>query len=198
MKLVSLAPRFVGTLEKGVDYKGDVMAFEADLAEHVEIARAFGPYKISIHSGSDKFSIYPSIGRLCGDLLHVKTAGTSYLEALRVVCRTNPTLFADIARYSMERFPQDKASYHISVTDDYVAGLRVETDRSWLERIFLDEDHGRQILHVTFGSVLTKGKTEDGRSFKSGILQALSDHEDLHREVLEKHLGRHVKELERG
>jgi hypothetical protein len=69
---VSVAPRFVGGFEKGIDYKGDLAAFENDLRGHAAIARAFGPYKISIHSGSDKFSIYPIIGRLCGDLLHVK------------------------------------------------------------------------------------------------------------------------------
>ena len=46
------------------------------------IARTLGPYKISVHSGSDKYSVYPIIGRVCGDLMHVKTAGTWYLEAI--------------------------------------------------------------------------------------------------------------------
>ena len=50
---------------------------------------AFGPYKLSLHSGSDKFSVYPIVARLTagtggpGPLVHVKTAGTSYLEALQ-------------------------------------------------------------------------------------------------------------------
>ncbi len=57
--VVSLAPRFIGAFEKGIDYKGDLRAFEAAFAQHVKIARHLGPYKISIHSGSDKFSIYP-------------------------------------------------------------------------------------------------------------------------------------------
>src|SRR6185503_5224808 len=82
--VTSLAPRFIGEFEKGIDYRGDLAAFEAQLREHVAVAQFCGPYEISIHSGSDKFSIYPAIGRACGDLLHVKTAGTSYLEALRV------------------------------------------------------------------------------------------------------------------
>jgi hypothetical protein len=58
--LNSLAPRFVGAFEKGVDYKGDLAEFEARLRDHVEIARHFGPYKISMHSGSDKL-LYPIV-----------------------------------------------------------------------------------------------------------------------------------------
>src|SRR5580700_7236301 len=87
IKIVSLAPRFIGEFEKGVDYKGDVAAFERSLADHTAIARLLGPYKMSLHSGSDKLSIYPSLARATGGLFHVKTAGTSYLEAVRVVAR---------------------------------------------------------------------------------------------------------------
>ena len=82
---VSLAPRYVGRFEKGVDYIGDLAAFETDFAGHAAIARQFGPYKLSLHSGSDKFSIYPIAARLTGGLVHLKTAGTSYLEALRTI-----------------------------------------------------------------------------------------------------------------
>src|SRR6185295_7084952 len=68
--VVSLAPRFIGEFEKGIDYRGDFKQFEHQLTEHVAVAKFCGPYKISVHSGSDKFSIYPIIGRVCGDLLH--------------------------------------------------------------------------------------------------------------------------------
>jgi hypothetical protein len=80
VRITSLAPRFVGLFEKGVDYRGDIEAFKADFAEHVSIARTLGPYKLSVHSGSDKYSIYPLCHEMAGDLLHVKTAGTSFLE----------------------------------------------------------------------------------------------------------------------
>src|SRR5678816_1328531 len=90
--VVSLAPRFIGEFEKGIDFKGDLKAFEKSLIQHVEVAKAYGPYKISVHSGSDKFTVYPIIGRVCGELVHLKTAGTSYLEALRVASRTAPEL----------------------------------------------------------------------------------------------------------
>src|SRR3984957_892378 len=68
VKIVSLAPRFIGNFEKGVDYKGDVAAFERSLADHTAIAKLLGPYKMSLHSGSDKLSIYPSLARATGGL----------------------------------------------------------------------------------------------------------------------------------
>ena len=80
VRWVSLAPRYVGTFEKGVDYIGNLPEFEASLTGHAAVARAYGPYKLSLHSGSDKFSIYPIASRLAGDRVHLKTAGTSYLE----------------------------------------------------------------------------------------------------------------------
>jgi hypothetical protein len=195
--VVSLAPRFIGEFEKGIDYKGDLKAFEASLKVHVAIAREFGPYKISIHSGSDKFSIYPIIGRVCDNLLHVKTAGTSYLEALRVVARVNRPIFREIINYSGGRFSEDKATYHISVTDADVPNL-LKTSDDQLETVFLNEDKGRQVLHVTFGSVLTKGLAASGNPFKAAIMEILQGHPDLHAEVLESHLGKHLKALRAG
>ncbi|MBT5710605.1 hypothetical protein HOI71_06155, partial [Candidatus Poribacteria bacterium] len=193
VEVVSLAPRFVGDFEKGIDYKGDVARFEAELTRHVAIARQFGPYKLSVHSGSDKFSIYPICGRVCGDLLHVKTAGTSYLEALRVVARVDAPLFRDIIEFSLTRFDEDRATYHISADLARVripAGLS-ETER---EREYLDIEDGRQVLHVTFGSVLTNAE----RGYKQRIMDILGDNAELHAEVLETHLGRHIDLLTIG
>src|SRR5690606_21282956 len=61
MKLVSLAPRFVGDFEKGVDFKGNLEVLERSLADHAAIAELLGPYKLSLHSGSDKLSMYPAL-----------------------------------------------------------------------------------------------------------------------------------------
>ena len=196
--LVSLAPRFTGEMEKGIDYRGDLDEFERCLRQHVAIARAYGPYKISVHSGSDKFSIYPIVGRVCGDLLHVKTAGTSYLEALRVVVRTDPALFGEIAAFSHGRFSTDRATYHISTSEAETAALPRAGTAADLERPYLDERPGRQLLHVTFGSVLTQGRRPNGQTFKDAILDALRAHDDLHREVLVKHFDKHLGLLNAG
>ncbi len=86
----TIAPKFTGRFNKGVDYVGDVAAFEGefndDLAVIAHAVRAYGlpsTLKLSVHSGSDKFSIYPAIRRALartGAGLHIKTAGTTWLE----------------------------------------------------------------------------------------------------------------------
>jgi tagaturonate epimerase len=196
--VVSLAPRFVGEFEKGIDYRGDYKVFERQLTEHVAVARYCGPYKISIHSGSDKFSIYPIIGRVCGDLLHLKTAGTSYLEALRVVARTNADLFGEICSYCRGRFEADRKSYHISTTSADIESLRPFVAGAADEARYLDERVGRQLLHVTFGSALTLGTDKHGRKFKQGILDALHKNPDLHLEFLLSHFDKHLSGLSKG
>jgi hypothetical protein len=195
--VVSVAPRFVGEFEKGIDYRGDLQRFEAQLRDHVAVAKFCGPYKISVHSGSDKFSIYPTVGRVCGELLHVKTAGTSYLEALRVVARTAPPLFAEIVEFCRRRFDDDRKSYHLSTTLNEIKALPAY--HGWQdEKLFLDERVGRQLLHVTFGSVLTQGRDRKGDGFKEGIVERLEKHADLHAEVIEKHFARHLSLLNQG
>jgi hypothetical protein len=196
--VVSLAPRFIGEFEKGIDYRGDYGRFEQQLSEHVAVAKFCGPYKISVHSGSDKFSIYPIIGRICGDLLHLKTAGTSYLEAVRVVARTAPELFAEICAFCCGRFDADRKSYHISTTQAEIDALRPFSRGAADEALYLDERVGRQLLHVTFGSVLTQGVDAKGRRFKQGILDALEKNPDLHLEFLKKHFDKHLSGLSKG
>ncbi len=196
--VVSLAPRFIGEFEKGIDYRGDYRKFEQQITEHVAVAKFCGPYKISVHSGSDKFSIYPIIGRVCGDLLHLKTAGTSYLEALRVVARTAPELFGDICAFCRGRFDADRKSYHISTTQAEIDALRPFSRGAADESLYLDERVGRQLLHVTFGSVLTQGRNAKGRKFKQGILEALEKNPDLHLEFLERHFDKHLSGLSKG
>ena len=190
--IISLAPRFVGDFEKGIDYKGDIFEFEKQYKQHVAIAILCGPYKLSIHSGSDKFSIYPIIGRLSGELLHVKTAGTSYLEALRVICRTDKLLFLEIVDYSRGRFETDKKTYHISAALNQVPEKIEEKE---LEDWYLTNEAGRQILHVTFGSVLTVGRSDKGVLFRDLIIENLIKNDQLYREVLRKHLGKHIRLL---
>lgn len=183
--VVSLAPRFIGHFEKGVDYIGDVDELAATLEQHASIAEEYGPYKISLHSGSDKFSVYPLLAKATQGQFHVKTAGTSYLEALRAVGRANEALFREIIDFSRERFETDKVSYHISAGLDGSPAAE-SLDMEELERIYLNEDNGRQILHVTFGSVLSSPR------FESRIMDFLRANPDLHAQVLARHLGKHV------
>ena len=92
VQLQTIAPKFTGRFNKGVDYVGDLPQFEKEFNDDLAvIAHAIAKYglpanlKLSVHSGSDKFSIYPIIGaaiRRTGAGVHVKTAGTTWLEEL--------------------------------------------------------------------------------------------------------------------
>ena len=203
MKLVSLAPRFIGDFEKGVDYKGDVDKLEATLNDHAAIAETLGPYKLSLHSGSDKLSMYPALARATKGKFHVKTAGTSYLEALRVVARHDEALFRRIVAFGRSRYETDKATYHVSAT---LAGVPAETDIDdavKLEQLYLERwedvpqgkgftEPGRQILHCTFGSVLTHDE------FGPAVRNVLEAHPDTYKEVLADHFARHLEALAAG
>ena len=189
VKWVSLAPRYIGRFEKGVDYIGDLAAFEADFAGHAVIARRFGPYKLSLHSGSDKFSIYPIAARVSRGLVHLKTAGTSYLEALRTVATLDAVLFREIYTFARERYETDRASYHVSAELERAPVPEAFTDWPGL----LDQFDAREILHVTFGSVLTE-KTADGQMrFYERLMSVLCANPEAYAVNLEKHFVRHLK-----
>ena len=203
MKLVSLAPRFPGDFEKGVDFKGDVKALEHSLQDHAAIAQMLGPYKLSLHSGSDKLSMYPALARATRGRFHVKTAGTSYLEALRVVLRHEPTLFRHIVTFAREHYECDKATYHVSAKLAETPPEQEVRSNKQLERLYLEcwEDvprgkgftqPGRQILHCTFGSVLTS--PEFGPAVR-GVLEAFPG---TYAEVLTDHFARHLEALREG
>lgn len=190
VKVASLAPRFVGDFEKGVDYRGDLKTFEEQFIQHVKIARHLGPYKISIHSGSDKFAIYPIAAKQAKDLLHVKTAGTSYLEALRAIAQVEPALFREVLAFAIERYDTDRASYHVSAEARAVA--RPEKLRDAELSGVLDDHHGRQALHVTYGSVLMAKNADGSSRFHGRIMSALRSNEDVHYDIVARHLRRHV------
>ncbi|MBC8446445.1 MAG: hypothetical protein H8D78_01720, partial [Chloroflexi bacterium] len=179
---VSLAPRYIGRFEKGVDYIGDLAEFEVELAKHAAIARTLGPYKLSIHSGSDKFSIYPIVARHTRGLVHLKTAGTSYLEALRVVAQVEPALFREILAYAVERYPEDRATYHVSAQLANVPAPDALSDVDLPG--LLEQFDARQVLHVTFGSMLDR--------FGKEILSVLAVHEEAHYAALETHFEKHL------
>lgn len=186
---VSLAPRFCGDFEKGIDFKGDLMQFSSEYKLHLAIAEEFGGYKLSIHSGSDKFSVYEAIGSLNTGAVHVKTAGTSYLEALRTVAEADPALFREILEYSRVRFEEDKKTYHITGKPSDIPSDDLLNDEDLKE--LLDDDHARQVLHVTYGSVLN-GNEPISSNFKKRLMECLSFHEELYEKNLETHFDRHL------
>lgn len=180
VKFTSLAPRFIGDFEKGVDYVGDLDALDMELEKHAAITAHFGTYKLSLHSGSDKFSVYPLIAKHWGERIHVKTAGTSYLEALRVLAKYEPDLFLKIYALGRERYETDRRTYHVS------ARLEMLPSTDDLPSL-LDDFHAREILHVTFGSALDQ--------FGAELKTALIKHDDAYFDGLKAHFNKHLSLL---
>lgn len=182
VEFVSLAPRYVGRFEKGVDFIGDLDALAVDLEVHAQIARALGPYKLSLHSGSDKFLVYPLAVQATRGLVHLKTAGTSYLEALRVVAAADPALFREVLALARDHYVRDRATYHVSaVLEKVPASSTIPDDRL---PALLDEFDARQVLHVTFGTVLDE--------LGAPLREVLRAHERAYDETLARHFVRHL------
>lgn len=181
--VVSVAPRFVGKFQKGVDYIGDVAEFERELVQHIAILDHFDNYKLSVHTGSDKFSIYPIVARLAHGRVHVKTAGTSYLEALRVLSVVDTGLFRKILDLGHERFAQDRKSYFLDCQPEKVptGGQLGDADCPAL----LEDFDARQLLHVTFGSALDV--------YGRDLHTTLAQHEAAYDAALRYHFRRHLE-----
>lgn len=192
----TLAPRFVGQWQKGIDYIGDLSILEKEIAVHSEITRVLSGYKLSLHSGSDKFSVYPIFARYTEGDLHIKTAGTSYLEAIKVIAVKDAVLYRDIHRYALERFEIDRASYHVTTDLNRIPNVDKMNDID-LVKLF-DIPDARQLIHITYGSVLT-AKESGNYLFRDRIFKVLFDNEKLHYEFVKNHMEKHLNLLtERG
>ena len=180
MDFVSFAPRFVGRFEKGVEYIGDLDQLQRDFEIHADIARALGPYKLSLHSGSDKYSTYPLIAEATKGIVHLKTAGTSWAEALRVIAHNDPDLMREVLALALDSFEANRKSYHLSCdptkiptdpTDDQVAQL-------------MDRVDSRQVLHVGYGAIL--------KEFGPRLYQVWNANEEEHYQIIADHFVKHL------
>jgi len=208
----TIAPKFTGRFNKGVDYVGDVaqfaMEFEQDLLVIDYAIREFGlpeNLKLSIHSGSDKFSIYPVIGELIQQYdkgIHIKTAGTTWLEEVIGLAISNDEEAIDLVKafYSaaLGRFDELCAPYAtvIDIDKDKLPSAK-EIERWTGEKLAHTLRHipghpdynpnFRQLVHVSF-----KVAAEYGNEY----LQALYAHKEIvGKQVTENIYERHIKRL---
>ena len=188
----TVAPRFCGEFQKGVDYMGDLGQFARELDVHAAIARAFG-YKLSIHSGSDKFSVFPIIGKLTRGNFHVKTAGTNWLEAMRVVAMEDAALYREVHAFALHAFAEASKYYHVTTDLGKIPPLSSLSDAA-LPTLFSQND-ARQLIHITYGLILT-AKNPDGSSrFKERLYTLWRTYEDTYYMCLERHIGEHMRLL---
>lgn len=190
VEFVSLALRFIGAFEKGIDYKGDVDIFKKEYFVHQAIARHFGNYKLSFHSGSDKFIAYNAVAEISDWYVHIKTAGTSYLEALKVVALKAPNLFREILDYSKIIYNAERATYHVSADIEKIKEGKAYKESELLPLMSID-DH-RQVLHVAYGKVLTNKDASGNYIFRERLYKCLIENEDLYNDFLIKHFHRHM------
>ncbi len=192
VKANSIAPRFCGEFQKGIDYLGDTAQFAKEFREHQAIAAHFG-YKLSIHSGSDKFSVFPIIGRETRGVVHVKTAGTNWLEAIRVIIETDPGLYREIHRFALTRLDEARKYYHISADPSRIPELDGLSDAQLAG--LMEQNDARQVIHITYGLIL-QAKDENGQfRFRDRIYRCLNEHENLYYLKLENHIGKHLSKL---
>ena len=181
VQLQTIAPKFTGRFNKGVDYVGDLPQFEKEFNDDLAvIAHAIAKYglpanlKLSVHSGSDKFSIYPIIGaaiRRTGAGVHVKTAGTTWLEELIGLAEAGGDgleLAKEIYAKALENVDAMCEPYASVIdidsaklpTADEVAGWSGDQYANALRHVQEHPEfnqHFRQLLHIAFKLAAKEG-----------------------------------------
>ena len=189
VRIDNMAPRFIGEFQKGIDYIGDVETFTKEFEVHCAIAARFG-YKISVHSGSDKFRIFRIVGEKAKGRYHLKTSGTNWLEAVRTIAVVNPSLYRRMHRFAEENIEQAKKSYYISAKSENIPDIDLMSDDELPS--LLDIPDARQYMHITYGLILNAA---DRKEFYSEIYDTLAVHEREYLVSLTAHIGRHLCEL---
>jgi hypothetical protein len=187
VKFTSLAPRFIGEFQKAVDYIGDPAEFARQFEVHAAIAKNHGDYKVSIHSGSDKFMVYSTIGKMTGMRLHLKTAGTSWLEAVRVISENDPELYRLMHKCALANFNDMLRLYHITADINKIPNVDVMLD-SELPRL-MEMNEARQLLHITYGPIL------HDKIIRPLFFAAMHKFEKQYCEKLKAHFEKHLSLL---
>lgn len=207
----TIAPKFTGRFNKGVDYVGDLKQFEKEFNEDLAvIAFAINTYglpsslKLSVHSGSDKFSIYAPMRRALKKFdagLHIKTAGTTWLEELIGLAEAGGDgleIAREIYAYAIEHVDEFCAPYASVIDIDKKKLPSATTVNGWSSHQFVsalrhdqkNKDFNpsfRQLLHVSFKVAAKKGDR---------YLNALKKHEVvIAKNVTENLFERHMKPL---
>lgn len=196
VKPATVAPRFIGEFQKGIDYIGDLTAFEADFAVHAAIADHFG-YKISVHSGSDKFSVFAIVGKYTNGHFHVKTAGTNWLEAMAVIAEHEPALYRRIHQFALDgAFQEARQYYHVTTDLTRIPALDTLADAQ-LPALFANND-ARQLIHITYGLILNAKNADGSYQFRTDLFQAWRKFDAEYAQRLENHIGKHLELLYSG
>jgi len=206
----TIAPKFTGRFNKGVDYVGDIAKFETEFSDDLAViayaVKTFGlppELKLSVHSGSDKFSIYPAIRRGVKKHnagLHIKTAGTTWLEELIGLASAGGDgleIAVDVYTQALGRFDELCGPY-VSVIDIDKAKLpSADQVKAWSGQQYASalrhdqsspqyNPHFRQLLHVGYkvAAQMEARFTDALKRFESVIAQNVTEN------MFDRHLKR--------
>lgn len=187
--IVSVAPRFRGIAEKGVNWHGPLTEFKAH-AQGLAQALADHPgIRISLHSGSDKFQVYSTLRAVFGHRLHIKTAGTWWLELVRCVANLEPELFRRMAERIQDQdfalWKRERASYHVSAEPGRAGSIGGIDPRYYMS--LMDGLEWRQMFHVCYGPLLEE--------FRGEINAFLDRNEEWVYQFVEDHARKHLSLL---
>ena len=192
VRISTVAPRFCGEFQKGIDYIGDLKQIAAEMKIHAAISRHFG-YKISIHSGSDKFSIFPSAGKETQGRFHLKTAGTNWLEAMKLVAMKDPALYREVHKYALTAFKAATAYYHVTTDLNRIPAIDTLTDAQ-LPGLFGNND-SRQLIHITYGLILNEKNADGSFRFKDRLYGLWRTYREEYAQLLFNHIGHHAQAI---
>jgi hypothetical protein len=209
--LQTIAPKFTGRFNKGVDYVGDIAQFEKEFNDDLAvIAFAIKQYglpetlKLSVHSGSDKFSIYAPIRRALAKFnagLHIKTAGTTWLEEVIGLAEAGGdglVIAKEIYAEALSHMQELCAPYATVIDIDPKKLPSAATVNKWSSEQFVsalrhDQSNPafnpslRQLIHVGYKIAAKMGDR---------YLDALEEHESsVAKNVTENLYARHLKPL---
>jgi len=210
-RLQTIAPKFTGRFNKGVDYVGDLGRFEQEFSDDVAVlafaAKRFGlpeSLKLSVHSGSDKFSLYPVIRRTLartGAGVHLKTAGTTWLEELIGLAEAEGeglALAREIYAYALDHVDElcgpyatvidiDRTQLPAMTVVDTWSGPRLAAALRHVPGHPHFNPHMRQLLHVSF-----KVAAKEGSRYTDLLV---ANREIVARQVTENIFARHLRPL---
>jgi hypothetical protein len=180
--LQTIAPKFTGRFNKGVDYVGDLAQFRREFYDDISVlafaSRQYGlptTLKLSVHSGSDKFSLYPIIRQALKDTgagVHVKTAGTTWLEEIIGLAEAGGAalqLTKELYAYAVDHVDELCAPYASVIDIDRsklpslaaISGWSGAQFASAIRHVPTHPDFNanmRQLLHVSFKLAAKRGE----------------------------------------
>ncbi len=207
----TVAPKFTGRFNKGVDYEGDIKRFEKEFEEDLLVIKYAvkefglpGDLKLSVHTGSDKFSLYPIINKLIKKHdtgLHLKTAGTTWLEEVIGLAESEGSgleMAKEIYLSALDRYDELTVPYDTVLNIDRSKLPAKEEISSWNGDQFstaLRHDqqndsynpHFRQLIHTAY-----KVAAEKGDDFLNELKK---NAEIIGKNVYQNIFERHIKPL---